>query len=78
MWDAPVWPNVVTGPYQRAYSAMGANGQYITVLPALDLVIAHKVDFDDDGKREVEPHEFDASLQMVVASASKSTAPRGQ
>jgi CubicO group peptidase (beta-lactamase class C family) len=77
VWDAPVWPNVVTGPYQGAYSAMGANGQYITVLPALDMVIAHKVDFDDDGAREVQPHEFDAILQMVIASESKSTIRAG-
>ena len=71
VWDAPVWPGVVTGPYQGAYSAMGANGQYITVLPALDMVIAHKVDFDEDGGREVQPLEFDAILQMVIAATWK-------
>ena len=73
VWDAPAWPNVITGPYQGAYSAMGANGQYIVVLPAIDLVIAHKVDFDEDGRREVEPHEFDAILQMVIASGCRGT-----
>jgi len=78
VWDAPVWPNVVTGPYQGAYSAMGANGQYITVLPALDMVIAHKVDFDEEAEREVQPQEFDAILQMVIASASKTSSPRGR
>ena len=69
VWDAPAGLGVLTGPYQGAYSAMGANGQYIVVLPAIDLVMAHKVDFDEDGRREVQSHEFDAILQMVIASA---------
>ena len=30
------------GVYEGAYTAQGNFGQYITVLPALDLVIAHK------------------------------------
>ena len=34
VWDAPDWPGTLTGPYQGAYTAIGANGQYITVLPA--------------------------------------------
>lgn len=31
-----------TGAFEGAYSARGAMGQYITVFPAIDLVIAHK------------------------------------
>lgn len=38
IWDGPT----NTGPYQGAYTANGAYGQYITVLPALDMVVAHK------------------------------------
>lgn len=41
MWwvfDGPT----ATGPFEGAYTARGAVGQWITVLPALDLVIAHK------------------------------------
>lgn len=38
VWDGP-WS---TGPYAGAYSGLGAVGQHITVLPALDLVVAHK------------------------------------
>ena len=38
VWDTPF----ATGPYQGAYTAAGAFGQYITVLPALDMVVAHK------------------------------------
>ena len=38
VWDAPF----ATGPYQGAYTAYGAFGQFITILPALDMVVAHK------------------------------------
>jgi CubicO group peptidase (beta-lactamase class C family) len=38
VWDGPK----ATGPFEGAYTARGAWGQWITVLPAVDLVIAHK------------------------------------
>jgi CubicO group peptidase (beta-lactamase class C family) len=38
VWDGPH----ATGPYRGAYTGLGAVGQHITVLPALDLVVAHK------------------------------------
>jgi CubicO group peptidase (beta-lactamase class C family) len=38
IWDGPE----AKGPYKSAYTARGAWGQYITVLPALDMVVAHK------------------------------------
>ena len=38
VWDGPL----ATGPYEGAYTSMGSYGQYITVLPALDMVVAHK------------------------------------
>jgi hypothetical protein len=64
---------VVSGPYSGAFSAMGAFGQYITVLPTLDLVVAHKVDFDEAEAQgltvpKVQPHEFDAILQLLIAA----------
>ncbi|MCC5785524.1 MAG: serine hydrolase [Phycisphaerales bacterium] len=31
-----------TGPYKDAYTGSGFGGQYITILPALDMVVAHK------------------------------------
>ena len=34
------------GAYRGAYTARGPFGQFITVLPELDLVIAHKTDRD--------------------------------
>ena len=68
VWDAPNSPGVVTGPYQGAYTAMGANGQYITVLPAMGLVLAHKVDFDEDGSRQISLSQFHTILQMIIES----------
>ena len=38
VWDGP-WN---TGPYAGAYSGIGAVGQFITVIPKLDMVVAHK------------------------------------
>ena len=38
VWEGPL----ATGPYRGAYTSMGSYGQYITVLPALDMVVAHK------------------------------------
>ena len=37
-WDG----SSAAGPYRGAYTAIGAYGQYITVLPELDMVVAHK------------------------------------
>ncbi|MEW6322575.1 MAG: serine hydrolase [Acidobacteriota bacterium] len=38
VWDGPK----AVGPFRGAYTAVGAVGQYITVFPSLQLVIAHK------------------------------------
>jgi CubicO group peptidase (beta-lactamase class C family) len=38
IWDG----EAATGAFEGAYTARGAYGQYITVLPTLDMVIAHK------------------------------------
>jgi CubicO group peptidase (beta-lactamase class C family) len=43
MWWIFDGPTAV-GPFQGAYTARGAWGQWITVLPALDLVVAFKTD----------------------------------
>jgi len=74
VWDAPVWPgNGYATPFQGAYQAQGAGGQYITVLPAFHMVIAHKVDVEEDPKAQVTATEYDAILQMLVASACPET-----
>jgi hypothetical protein len=38
VWDGPF----ASGAYRGAYTGLGAVGQHITVLPVLDLVVAHK------------------------------------
>ena len=38
VWDGPR----ATGPFEGAYTGRGAVGQWITVFPAIDLVVAHK------------------------------------
>jgi CubicO group peptidase (beta-lactamase class C family) len=40
VWDGPQ----ETGPYEGAYTGLGAIGQHITIIPKLDLVVAHKTD----------------------------------
>lgn len=43
-----VWDGLANrNAYKNAYTAKGAGGQYITVLPALDMVIAHKTATND-------------------------------
>jgi CubicO group peptidase (beta-lactamase class C family) len=53
------------GAYEGAYSAMGAGGQFITVLPKLDLVVAHKTNFRD-AKRMVSRDEYLSLLAGLV------------
>ncbi len=69
VWDAPVFPgNIYNGPLQGAYSAMGTGGQFLTVLPQADMVIAHKVDIDKDPTASVDAMGYDAILAMVIDS----------
>jgi CubicO group peptidase (beta-lactamase class C family) len=69
VWDAPVFPGgIYDGPLQGAYSAMGSGGQFITVLPQDDMVIAHKVDIDKDSRKSVSAMDYDAILGMVIDS----------
>jgi CubicO group peptidase (beta-lactamase class C family) len=69
VWDAPLFPgHVSNGPLQGAYSAMGAGGQFITVLPQADMVIAHKVDIDKDSSASVSAMDYDSILAMVIDS----------
>jgi CubicO group peptidase (beta-lactamase class C family) len=49
---AASWPKAMRG----GYTASGAYGQFITVLPAVDLVIAHKV--AAPSKRDVPPEKY--------------------
>lgn len=62
VFDGPT----ATGPWKGAYSAMGAVGQYITVLPALDLVVVHKT--KPGQGRSVTREQWLNFLAMVVAA----------
>lgn len=60
VWDGPH----ATGPYRGAYTGLGAVGQHITVLPALDLVVAHKTRPGQD--RRVSHPEYLEVLDLLV------------
>jgi CubicO group peptidase (beta-lactamase class C family) len=60
VWDGPA----AQGPYRGAFTGVGAVGQYITVLPALDLVVAHKT--VPGGGRSVAHPAFWELLDLVV------------
>jgi CubicO group peptidase (beta-lactamase class C family) len=71
VWDAPNSP----GPFEGAYTGMGAGGQYITVLPKLDMVIAHKTDMgqppaqgSNERRRNVSLSEYDSVIRMLIAA----------
>jgi CubicO group peptidase (beta-lactamase class C family) len=66
-WEVPVYSgNVWTGPYQGAFSAMGAGGQYITAFPSHSLVVVQKVNIDQDPHRNVSEPTYMTILDMVL------------
>lgn len=56
------------GPYEGAYTAMGAGGQYITVLPKLDLVVAHKTNLARTQRKAVSGRQYFELLDKLVAA----------
>ena len=64
VWDGANTPSA----YRGAYMAGGAGGQYIAVLPALDLVVAHKT-VAEDGV-DVSVGRFLSILDLIVAAKS--------
>lgn len=71
VWDAPNSP----GPFEGAFTGMGAGGQFITILPQLDMVIAHKTDIEQvsphgpgQRRRAVSGTEYDSILRMLIAA----------
>lgn len=62
IWDGPK----ASGPYETAYSAKGAWGQYITVLPALDMVVAHKT--KDAYRRSTSWKMYEGILQRTIGA----------
>lgn len=62
VWDG----EAATGVYKGAYTGIGAVGQYITVLPALDMVVAHKT--VPGGGRSVSRSEYLGILEGLIAA----------
>ena len=57
-----------TGPYEGAYSGFGAIGQYITVIPKLDIVVAHKTIPRPPDFPSVSDAQYFALLDRVIAA----------
>jgi hypothetical protein len=75
VWDEPGYLNHSwTGPMQAAFLAIGSSGQYIAVLPELDMVIAHKVDLERY-TGQVTPLQWNAILNLVIASSCEDNCP---
>ena len=70
VWDLPRLPNPISsGNFYGAYSAWGLGGQFITVLPAYDMVVAHKVDLDKVREEKyLTTQEFRTILDMLFSS----------
>jgi CubicO group peptidase (beta-lactamase class C family) len=64
IWDGPA----AKGAYEGAYTGRGAVGQYITVLPKLDMVIAHKT--VPGGDRSVSWPQYKTLLDGLIAATS--------
>jgi CubicO group peptidase (beta-lactamase class C family) len=71
-----VFDDPTLGPeYRGAYVAHGAVGQHILVMPAIDLVVAHKTR-QGQGRR-VSHEDFHAIARMLVAARCGTSCPRG-
>lgn len=60
IWNGPE----AQGPFEGAYTARGHMGQYITVLPKLDMVIAHKT--KADYRRSTSWESFEGILKRIL------------
>ena len=66
-----------TGAYEGAYSGIGVLGQYITVIPKLDLVVVHKT-APPEGSPGVTHPEYLALLDRIIAARTGTVpAPNG-
>jgi CubicO group peptidase (beta-lactamase class C family) len=63
IWDAPGGSD---DPLGGAFTAWGVGGQYITVIPKLDMVVAHKT--DTANRKAVSARQYDVLLHMIVAA----------
>jgi CubicO group peptidase (beta-lactamase class C family) len=66
VWDG----SFATGPYKGAYTASGAHGQWITVLPELDMVVAHKTFWSstEDRRHNVHRDKYYRLLDLLTGA----------
>lgn len=69
VWDGPDTPPA----YRGAYTGLGAVGQHIAVLPALDLVVTHKT--VPGGAGSVSHDQFREVLDLIVQARCVGTCP---
>jgi len=69
VWDGPETPPA----YRGAYTGLGAVGQHIAVLPALDLVVTHKT--VPGGAGSVSHDQFREVLDLIVQARCAGTCP---
>ncbi len=62
IWDAPY----NKGVYEGAYTASGAFGQFITIIPKLDLVVAHKTKYEYE--RQVPTETYLKIINKLIAA----------
>ena len=68
-----------SGPYEGAYSGFGAIGQFITVIPKLDIVVAHKTIPRAPNNPSVSEAQYFALLDRVIAARTGAMPrPRGR
>ena len=59
VWDGPNTPP----EYRGAYTGLGAVGQHITIVPALDLVVVHKT---VPGGESVSHGQYTEVLDLII------------
>jgi CubicO group peptidase (beta-lactamase class C family) len=59
---------------EGTYSARGAGGHYLMVIPARDMVVVHRVDTFQDG-RNVSAAQFGRLLQMILDAKDRGARP---
>jgi CubicO group peptidase (beta-lactamase class C family) len=71
VWDGPF----ASGPYQGAYTASGTHGQWISVLPALDMVVVHVAFWSSTGPRHsVDKPDYYRLLDLLTGKRPASEA----
>jgi CubicO group peptidase (beta-lactamase class C family) len=68
VWDAPRGTTSANwNDFTGSYTAMGTDGQYITVIPLYDMVVAHKnANIDQTPDRDVSALQYQTILQMLL------------